>query len=86
MFSFGRKSRLSRRRVEKQAWLATDGDFALRPCKVVDMSDHGAQLTLEQFDRLPKQFNITFSRARRTGLRCQVRWQRGRSIGVTFLK
>jgi hypothetical protein len=62
-----------------------DRSFALRPCKVIDMSDNGARLYLEPDDRLPKHFNLTFSRASRNGLRCEVRWRRGHSVGVKFV-
>jgi len=85
MLPFGRKTRASRRRANQQAWLVTDGSFALQPCTVVNLSDDGAQIKVEQSDRLPKHFNLTFTRASRTGRRCEVRWKRGRSIGVKFL-
>ncbi len=85
MLPFRQKTRPSRRRADKQAWLVADGDFALRPCTVVDMSDTGAKLTVDQSDRLPKHFNLTFSRGSRSGFRCEVRWKRGRSIGVKFV-
>jgi hypothetical protein len=85
MALLGRKSRPPRRRVEKEAWLALDRSFALRPCKVVDMSDHGARLYVGLDDRLPKHFNLTFSRSSRDGFRCEVRWRRGHSVGVRFV-
>lgn len=85
MTLFGRKSRAPRQRVEKEAWLALDRSFALRPCTVVDMSDQGARLYVGQDERLPKHFNLTFSRSSREGLRCEVRWRRGHSVGVRFV-
>lgn len=85
MLPFGKKTRPSRRKAGQQAWLVTDGSFALQACTVVDLSDDGAQIKVEQSDRLPKHFNLTFSRASRAGRRCEIRWKRGRSIGVKFL-
>jgi hypothetical protein len=84
MSLFGRKPRPPRRRVEKEAWLALDRSFALRPCKVIDMSDEGARLYVDD-DRLPKHFNLTFSRSSRDGKRCEMRWRRGHSVGVKFV-
>ena len=85
MLSSARKTRSARRRVNKQAWLVFDGEFALRPCTVIDMSDSGARLNIDQSDRLPKRFSLTFSRASRAGLQCEVRWKHGRAVGVKFL-
>lgn len=85
MLPVRQKTRSPRRRADKQAWLVTDGSFALQSCTVVDMSDKGARLTVDQSDRLPKHFNLTFSRGSRSGFRCEVRWKRGRSIGVKFV-
>lgn len=86
MFSFGRKTRVSRKRVDKPAWLVFDGDFALRPVVVVDLSDTGALLKLDQVpERMPKRFTLTFTRGSRAGRQCEVRWKHGRSVGVKFV-
>lgn len=49
------------------------------------MSDQGARLDVDAAERLPKHFNLTFSRTTRAGLRCEVRWRRGRAVGVRFV-
>jgi hypothetical protein len=85
MAVFGRKSRKARRKVERQAWLSGDQDFALRPCTVLDMHDEGARLRIEDAGRVPSHFNLTFSRTTRAGRRCEVRWRRGHAVGVTFV-
>lgn len=85
MALFGRKSRKPRKRVDRQAWLVAQGDFALRPCTVVDMSDDGARLTVETAERLPRTFGLTFSRGARSGRTCEMRWRRGNAIGVKFV-
>jgi hypothetical protein len=81
----GRKTRAPRSRRDQQAWLIADDGFALRPCKVTDMSDGGARLELDAAERLPKFFRLVFSRTTRAGPRCEMRWRRGRSVGVRFL-
>jgi hypothetical protein len=85
MVLFAKKSRPPRRRVEKDAWLALDRSFALRPCKVVDISDAGARLYVALDERLPRNFNLTFTRSSRDGRRCELRWRRGHSVGVKFV-
>jgi hypothetical protein len=84
MTLFARKSRKPRQKVERQAWFAGDGDFALRPCTVVDMSSDGARLRIEDAARLPGKFRLTFSRSTREGFRCDLRWRRGQTVGVKF--
>ncbi len=85
MALFGRKTRKTRRKVQREAWLAVDQDFALRPCTIIDMHDDGAQLRVKDAARLPARFNLTFSRSTRTGQRCEVRWRKGQSVGVKFM-
>lgn len=48
------------------------------------MSDEGARLYVND-DRLPRHFNLTFSRSSRDGVRCEVRWRRGHSVSVKFV-
>jgi hypothetical protein len=71
--------------VDRRAWLVTDRDFGLRPCTVVDMSDTGARLKIGETERLPRHFGLTFSPSTRDGLRCEIRWRRGRSVGLRFV-
>ena len=84
MTPFGLKSRKPRRKVERQAWFVSDGEFALQPCTVVDMSSDGARIRIDGHIRLPGKFRLTFSRATRDGLRCDLRWRNGRTVGVKF--
>jgi hypothetical protein len=85
MALMGRKTRSPRRRTDKPAWLVVDQEFALRACKVVDISDEGARLDVEPGERLPRHFRLTYSRTSRDGRRCEMRWRRGRSVGVKFV-
>jgi hypothetical protein len=84
MTPFGLKSRKPRRKVERKAWFVGDGDFALQPCTVVDMSSDGARLRLDSATRLPARFRLTFSRSTRDGVRCDLRWRDGLIVGVKF--
>lgn len=85
MALFGRKTRPPRTKRNQQAWLVADESFALRPCRVIDLSDDGARLELDESERLPKSFRLIFSRDTRAGPRCELRWRRGRSAGVKFV-
>jgi hypothetical protein len=85
MTFMGHKSRAPRTKRKQQAWLVADEGFAMRPCIVIDMSDGGARLELDAAERLPRFFRLIFSRTTRAGPQCEMRWRRGRSVGVKFL-
>jgi hypothetical protein len=85
MTSFAQKSRKTRRQLDRRAWLADHNDFALRQCVIVDMSGEGARLKVDDAVRLPRRFSLTFSRSTREGVRCDLRWRRGQSVGVKFV-
>ena len=75
----------SRRTVQSQGWIRMEGDFAVQPCTIVDMSHNGARLRVESPNRVTDRFNLLQSRQQVGGLRCQVKWRRGTSLGVMFV-
>jgi hypothetical protein len=56
-----------------------------RHCTVLDTSADGAKLTLSGPEALPKEFLLGFSRQIDEARRCQLAWQRGNTVGVTFM-
>ena len=60
------------------------GDFAVQPCTVVDMSHTGARLRVDLSNCVTDRFTLMLSRHEFGGLRCQVKWRRGASLGVMF--
>jgi hypothetical protein len=47
MSPIGKKSRPARRRTNQPAWMTVDGGFAARQCTVIDISEGGARLRVE---------------------------------------
>ncbi|MEA2915292.1 MAG: hypothetical protein QOJ15_7373 [Bradyrhizobium sp.] len=47
MALFGRKSRAPRRKTNQEAWMAIDGTFAARRCSVLDISEGGAKIKID---------------------------------------
>lgn len=84
MAFFGKKPRPVRRRINRDAWMTLDGDFAARRCVVLDISDGGARLKIEDPRFMQSQFKLKFSRADQ-GRRCRVAWRKGTTIGVEFV-
>lgn len=81
---FGRKQRALRRRINQQGWIALPGDFAARRCLVIDISDSGAKLQIDDPHFARSQFELRLSRTD-AGRRCRVTWRRGSQVGVEFL-
>jgi hypothetical protein len=59
------------------------GGFAKRDCKVVEISESGAQIAIGGAIELPHQFSIAFASTARP---CQLVWRNGTMAGVKFLK
>ena len=79
MTLFGRKSRPARRRTNQPAWMTVDGGFAARQCTVIDISEGGARLRVED-----PQFQLKFDRTS-PGRACKVAWKKGDVIGIKFV-
>ena len=63
--------------------MAIDGAFAARRCSVLDISEGGAKIRIDDLAFLKPTFQLKFSRADR-GRSCKVSWQKGFVIGVEF--
>jgi hypothetical protein len=77
--------RSSRSTLHSQGWIRMEGDFAVLPCVVVDVSQTGARLRVETSKRIADNFNLQLSRRKPNGHRCQVKWRRGEYLGVKFV-
>ena len=67
------------------AWIEKGGDTLLERCKLLDVSEKGARLTISDVHDLPEQFNLYLARAPLDYRRCRVIWQRHQEVGVEFL-
>lgn len=62
MTLFGRKSRPAGCRTNQPAWMTVDGGFAARQCTVIDISEGGARLRVEDPQFVKPQFQLKFDR------------------------
>ena len=81
---FGRKSRETRRKLDRPAWIVIDGAFGVRRCTLVDISEGGAQIRIENPSNVPKYFTLSFSQTERRGKSCKVVWRSFQRVGVAF--
>jgi hypothetical protein len=64
--------------------MTVDGGFAARQCTVIDISEGGARLRVEDPQFVTPQFQLKFDRTSR-GRPCKVAWKKGDVIGVKFV-
>ena len=82
--AFGRRTRPTRRETQQDAWIAIDGSFAVRHCKILDVSEGGVRLRLDDPDFTARQFELKLSRSGK-GRPCRIVWRRGREIGAAYI-
>jgi hypothetical protein len=73
-----------RKKIGANGWIRI-GEFALRPCKVINLSDTGVHISVDAAHTIPKTFSLLMSRHARAGRPAQIRWRRGTDIGAEFL-
>ena len=74
-----------RRNVHTAAWIGFDGETRLQRCTLVDISEDGARLAIEEAEDLPDQFNLVLSRFGRPSHQCSVVWKVTDQVGVKFI-
>jgi hypothetical protein len=63
--------------------MAIDGTFAARRCSVLDISEGGAKIKIDDPTFVRSVFQLKFSRADQ-GRPCKISWRKGLVIGVEF--
>jgi hypothetical protein len=73
-----------RKVVNRETWIVRSGGFAVRPCRVIDISDTGVQLSLDRRQMIPNDFVLRMSR-NHPGRAVRVKWRRGSQVGAIFV-
>lgn len=73
-----------RRSVNLPACVVSSTEPRLRRCVVVDMSEHGAKLELENAEDLPEHFTVLLSRRAALKRNCVLMWRSPTCVGVRF--
>ena len=73
-----------RDKVDRPAWISVGDNQPLRKCIVVDISDSGAKLTVDDVDDLPEIFSLWLSRHGHPRYGCRIVWSGRNKIGVQF--
>lgn len=78
------KRKATRRKVSVNGFIRPDGGFAVRPCTIIDLSDTGVQISIEDPRSVPSTFTFMTARTAK-GRLASVKWRRGLQIGAEFL-
>jgi PilZ domain-containing protein len=79
------KRRSSRHNITEPGWVDVGDKARFKRCELIDISDTGARLFVEDIEDIPDSFSLHLSGY---GIRCHlcnVVWRRDNSIGVEFL-
>lgn len=74
----------NRNKVDRTAWISVGDGRPLRNCTLIDISDSGAKLALEEGDDIPDIFSLWLSRHGHPRYSCRVVWSSQNKIGVQF--
>ena len=77
-----RKSR--RRQFHYNAAIVIEGVQQRHPCAIVDISDSGARLQLEDECELPEHFVLLLTESGEARRHCRIVWRDGLFMGVQF--
>jgi methyl-accepting chemotaxis protein len=73
-----------RRTLRIKAHLLCDGDIPELVCTLVDISETGARLTIEEASEVPDEFILVFTANGTPRRKCRVVWRHDADIGVAF--
>jgi len=73
-----------RNKIHQRAWISVGDGLPLRNCTVIDISDSGAKLILDDIDEMPLEFGLWLSRYGHPRYSCRIVWSKQNTIGVRF--
>jgi PilZ domain len=73
-----------RNKIDRPAWISTGDGLPLLNCTVIDISNSGAKLLLEDADEITGNFSLWMSRRGHPRYACRVVWSGRNTIGVEF--
>lgn len=58
--------------------------FTRVECRIVDVSEGGAQITCNRADEVPDRFVLAYALTAAKRRTCEVVWRRGRTFGIKY--
>ena len=76
--------RKTRRRRSHEAWVTLQDGHTRVECRVVDVSQDGAQITCNRADALHDRFVLAYALTASNSRTCEVVWRRGKTLGLKY--
>jgi PilZ domain len=78
------RRKAKRRTQNSDAWVRSNGSFAIQPCKLLDMSSRGVRISVARPAVIADAFFLMTSRNGQSVKAAKVKWRRGDQIGAEF--
>jgi hypothetical protein len=79
------KRQRPRKLLNLPAWIDVGNDGRPQRCTLIDMSDTGARLAVDDIECLPDKFHLALSRYGRPRQSCNIVWRRHDEVGIEFI-
>lgn len=76
--------RKTRRRRSHEAWATLQDGHTRVECRVVDVSQDGAQITCNRADALHDRFQLAYALTASNSRTCEIVWRRGKTLGLKY--
>jgi hypothetical protein len=76
--------RESRKDVGRRAWLDIGDGRPLQVCTLVDISQSGAKLALDDAVQVPQTFRLHLTRNGQPNFSCRIVWRSTDALGISF--
>jgi hypothetical protein len=76
--------RMTRRRRSHEAWVTLQDGHTRVECRVVDVSQDGAQITCNRADALQDRLVLAYALTASHSRTCEIVWRRGKTLGLKY--
>ena len=76
----------SRKEVGRKAWLDIGSGRPLLACTLIDISQSGAKLALDDAAQVPPTFGLRLTRDGSPTFSCRIVWRNTDALGIAFAK
>jgi hypothetical protein len=85
IYTLIQRRRSLRRPVNTAAWIERDNSHLLERCTLIDISEKGARLSINDVHDLPTYFKLHLVRGAQQFHECRVVWRKRNDVGVEFV-
>jgi hypothetical protein len=77
--------RQTRRRRSHTAWVTLPDGYTRVECRIIDVSEGGAQITCSKAGALLRRFVLTYALTASKSTICEIVWRKGSTLGIRYI-